>query len=114
MSVRRFHLFFCCLALVLHVSFSVHATAQKKVQTATQLEQQRAYPKAEEAWREITTDDPQNAMAWAHLGLVRAMEGKYAEAVPAYRKALQLDPRQTGVQLNLGLALFKQQHFQEA
>jgi tetratricopeptide (TPR) repeat protein len=115
MSVRRFHLFFLCwLALVLQVSLSLPAAAQTKVQAAVQLEQQGSYLKAEEAWREVTTDDPQNATAWAHLGLVQAMQGKYAEAAPAYRKALQLDPRQTGVQLNLGLSLFKQQHFQEA
>jgi tetratricopeptide (TPR) repeat protein len=42
------------------------------------------------------------------------LQGKYAEAVPAYRRALKISPKFTGLQIDLGLALFKQAKFREA
>ena len=85
-----------------------------KFQQAAQYEKQGAYPQAEELWHQITLASPQSAKAWAHLGLMRALQGNYADAVPAYRKALQLDPKIPEVQLDLGLALFKQERLKEA
>ncbi|MGB8322837.1 MAG: tetratricopeptide repeat protein [Candidatus Acidiferrum sp.] len=55
-----------------------------------------------------------DAGAFASLGVVLSSEQKYPEAVTAYRKALTLDPHLPGVQLNWGLAEFKQGHFEAA
>ena len=62
----------------------------------------------------VTARNPNDAVAFASLGLDLAREQKYDEAAPAYRKALKLDPRLPGLQLNLGLAEFKQGHFSAA
>jgi tetratricopeptide (TPR) repeat protein len=84
------------------------------MQQALQSEQQGNYAQAADILQSITQAASQDAQAWAHLGLDRALEGQYAEAVPAYRKALALDPKLPGLQLDLGLALFKQAHLREA
>src|SRR5437762_5666941 len=46
--------------------------------------------------------------AFASLGVILSKEQKYPEAASAYKKALALNPKLPGVQLNLGLAEFKQ------
>ena len=71
------------------------------------LEQQGNNAEAEAAWRAILKQQPSNAEAYAHLGFLEARQEHYAEAVPLYRKASALDPAMPGLQLNLGLSLFK-------
>src|SRR5256885_14865277 len=48
------------------------------------------------------------------MGRIFNKEKKYPEAASAYKKALALDPKLPGVQLNLGLAEFKQGRFEAA
>jgi len=74
---------------------------------AISLEQQGQLPEAEAAWRALLSTHPGNAEAYANLGLLEARQEHYAEAVPLYRKAMALDPAIPGLQLNLGLSLFK-------
>jgi tetratricopeptide (TPR) repeat protein len=81
---------------------------------AIALEQQGQLKEAEEIWNCVTRENSTNARAWARLGLVRALQGKYSDAVPAYRRALALDSKLPGVQLDLGLALVKQEQFKAA
>lgn len=69
---------------------------------------------AESAWRAFLMTHPRNAEAYAHLGLLEAREEHYAQAVPLYRKALALDPKMPGLNLNLGLSLFKSGALKEA
>jgi tetratricopeptide (TPR) repeat protein len=98
-------------------SVRVHAQSNPSVNTvheASQLEQAGAYAQAESKWREITIASPKYADAWAHLGLMLALQQNYSEAVPAYRKALQLGSHLPGLHLDLGLALFKQEKLQDA
>jgi tetratricopeptide (TPR) repeat protein len=71
------------------------------------LEQQGNNAEAEAAWRAVLKQQPSNAEAYAHLGFLEARQKRYAEAVPLYRKASALDPAIPGLQLNLGLSLFK-------
>ena len=59
-------------------------------------------------------DNPQDAGAFASLGVVLARQTQYKEAAAAYRRAIALNPRLPGIQLNLGLAEYKQGHFQAA
>jgi tetratricopeptide (TPR) repeat protein len=84
----------------------VPATDSQK-QAALALEQQNELPQAEAAWRAYSKAHPENPEPWAHLGLLEARQGHYAEAIPLYRKALQMNPNVPGLRLNLGLALFK-------
>jgi predicted Zn-dependent protease len=62
----------------------------------------------------LSSTNPQDAAAQASLGVVLPRPGKYAEALSACQKARTLNPKLPGVQLNLGLAEFKQGHFQAA
>ncbi len=82
-------------------------SADRQRETAISLEQQGQLPEAEAAWRALLSVHPRNAEAYANLGLLEARQERYAEAVPLYRKAIALDPAIPGLQLNLGLSLFK-------
>ena len=83
-------------------------------QNALALEQQGSNVEAEAAWRAITKADPQNAEAFAHLGLVESRQEHYGEAITSYRHALELNPALPGLQMNLGLALFKAKNFKDS
>ena len=82
--------------------------------TAYALEQQGKNVEAEAAWRAVIKQQPTNAEAYAHLGFLEALQERYAEAVPLYRKASALDPAMPGLQMNLGLSLFKSGALKEA
>lgn len=76
-------------------------------QLAISYEQQGEAAKAQSAWEDVLKLQPQDAEAYAHLGLLEAQQEHYEEAVARYRKALALSPEMPGLRLNLGLALFK-------
>jgi tetratricopeptide (TPR) repeat protein len=76
-------------------------------QTAIALEQQGRNAEAENAWRAVMQAQPSSAEAYAHLGFLEARQERYRQAIPLYRKALAVDPRMPGLEMNLGLALFK-------
>src|SRR5260370_32689155 len=104
---------------IAYVAFALFLTvpANSWAQTPSQaqaLEQQGKLPEAEKAWRQITQANPQDAAAFASLGLVLSKQGKYEQAVPAYRNAIALNPKLPGIHLNWGLAQFKQDHFDAA
>jgi tetratricopeptide (TPR) repeat protein len=80
-------------------------------QKALALEQQGQNAEAEQAWQSIAQRDPSNAEALAHLGLLEARQEHYDAAIANYRKALALNPDLLGLQMNLGLALFKAKDF---
>src|SRR5437868_7002527 len=69
---------------------------------------------AEREWRLWLRDHPKDAEAFASLGVLLSKEGKYKDAASAYRKALAVNAKLRGTQLNLGLAEFKQGEFQAA
>ncbi len=89
------------------------------VAQALTLERAGRVPEAIAAWKKVVAEYPNNGQAWAQLGLLEAHEGQYHEAIDAYRKA-QTELAQVsgkaipGLELNLGLALFKSDRFQEA
>src|SRR5690348_9149077 len=68
---------------------------------AMALEQRGKLPEAVEAWRAVTEQNPHDAGAFASLGVVLARETRYKEAATAYRKAIALNRRLPGIQLNL-------------
>ena len=81
---------------------------------AIALEQQSRIPEAEQAWRSIAAADSSNAEAFAHLGLIASRQEHFADAIASYNKAFALAPNMPGLQMNLGLALFKAAQFPDA
>src|SRR6202041_1379714 len=81
---------------------------------AIALEQRGELDEATRAWIAVTRHNPGDAAAFASLGVVLSKQQKYPEAGAAYKKALALDPKLPGVNLNLGLCEFKQGHFSAA
>jgi tetratricopeptide (TPR) repeat protein len=81
---------------------------------AIALEQRGENAEAEQAWRTIAETDPRNAEALAHLGLLEARQERLENAIEFYRRAIALNPELPGLQMNLGLALFKGAQFPDA
>ena len=88
--------------------------ADQQHQAALALEQHGENVEAEAAWRAYLKVHPSSSEAYAHLGLLEARQERYKDAVPLYRRALELDSRVPGLRLNLGLALFKAGEMKEA
>jgi tetratricopeptide (TPR) repeat protein len=100
------------ILLVLLVAVPANGVGQQpsideQRQTAIALEQQGRNAEAENAWRAVMQAQPSSAEAYAHLGFLEARQERYRQAIPLYRKALAVDPRMPGLEMNLGLALFK-------
>ena len=109
---RRIRLQLCFLSATLVAALP--AMAQNTRQDAFALESQGQNVEAEQIWQQIAKNDPHNAEALAHMGLLEARQEHYDQAVIYYRQALAIDPSLPGLELNLGLALFKANRFQES
>src|SRR5271165_3517402 len=70
---------------------------------AISLEGQGKLAEAADAWRVVIARNPDDAPAFASLGVVLSKQQRYAEAAVAYKKALALNPKLPGIELNLGL-----------
>jgi tetratricopeptide (TPR) repeat protein len=81
--------------------------ADDALKDAESLLQKQQYPQAEEKLQIIVTQQADNPQAWFDLGFAQSHQGKTAEAIVAYKKATQLDPKWFEAQQNLGLALAK-------
>jgi tetratricopeptide (TPR) repeat protein len=106
-----------CLALVSGMfpcwGQSTASTADHR-QNAIQLQESGRFSEAADEWRLYLKTHPQSVEANADLGIIEARQEHYKEAIPYYRKALLLDPRMSGIRLNLGLAYFKTAAMKEA
>ena len=72
------------------------------------LERQKKYDQAEEQFRKVLANDPQNAMTLNYLGYMLADRGiKLDEAVTLIKKAVELDPSNGAYLDSLGWAYFK-------
>ncbi len=87
---------------------------QASRQKAVSLEQQGKIVEAEAAWRAVLKAQPSDAEAFAHMGFLESHQEHYKQAVPLYRKALELNPAMPGLRMNFGLALFKGGDLKEA
>lgn len=85
--------------------------AQNDRSRALALEQSGQNAESEQVWNTISKREPENAEALAHLGLLEARQEHYDTAIAHYRQALALSPEYPGLQMNLGLALFKAAQF---
>jgi tetratricopeptide (TPR) repeat protein len=109
----RFGLFLTLMA----GSFLCWGHAQAAVdhrQAAISLQEAGRLAEAANEWRIYLKSHPQSAEGYANLGLLESRQEHYKEAIPLYRKAMALDPKMVGIQLDLGLAYFKSGALKEA
>jgi cytochrome c-type biogenesis protein CcmH/NrfG len=59
-------------------------------------------------WSVAVTRD--NSLALAQLGNFRTAQGRYPEALEAYREALRIEPQMEEPQLNVGVLLYMTGH----
>lgn len=83
-------------------------------EAAIALQQQGQTAEAEAAWQAILKAHPGDAEACANLGVLASQQQRYPDAVRYYRRALAMKPTMPGLQMNLGLALFKAGDMKEA
>jgi tetratricopeptide (TPR) repeat protein len=96
------------LALACPHAFSQTASSYAQQHAAAiAFEQQGQFAQAEAAWQAILKGNPTDAEACANLGVIESQQQHYPEAVRYYRRASALNPSIPGLQMNLGLALFK-------
>ncbi len=82
-------------------------------QVAFSLEREGKLAEAEAAWSALAKKYPTNPEPLAHMGLIESKQEHYAEAIKYYKRAMALNPRMPGLQLNLGLAQFKAGDYRE-
>jgi tetratricopeptide (TPR) repeat protein len=93
-----------------HKSPPAAATADDQtdaLKDAESLLQKQQYSQAEEKLRALIGTQSENPQAWFDLGFAQSHQGKITEAIAAYKKATQLDPKWFEAQQNFGLALAK-------
>ncbi|MGB6869409.1 MAG: tetratricopeptide repeat protein [Acidobacteriaceae bacterium] len=105
------------LALALactHASGQTRDSYAQQRSAAIALQQQGRLAEAEAAWQGIFKSHPADAEACANLGFLESQQQHYPQAVRYYSKAAVLNPALPGLQMNLGLALFKAGRMKEA
>jgi tetratricopeptide (TPR) repeat protein len=79
--------------------------ADDALKEAESLLQKQQYSQAEEKLQALVISQAENPQAWFDLGFAQSHQSKTAEAITAYKKATQLDPKWFEAQQNLGIAL---------
>jgi tetratricopeptide (TPR) repeat protein len=69
---------------------------------------------AGEGFAEVVKQAPSFAEGYLNLGLVREEQGKHAEAIGDFQKALQLKPKLRGANLFLGIAQYRSNQLEPA
>jgi tetratricopeptide (TPR) repeat protein len=100
--------------LLIGQGISASTETDKVFQRGVQLQQSGDLAGARDAYQTVLVHTPRRVEALANLGQVFDQLGEFGQAVLYYRKALQVAPNQTSIRLNLGLLLFKKQHYEEA
>lgn len=77
------------------------------------LEEQR-YPAAVESFTQAVAADPKDYGAHFHLALAYSLLNRDAEAIPEYKKVLELKPGLYQAELNLGIILLRQKKAADA
>jgi tetratricopeptide (TPR) repeat protein len=86
---------------------SAEDRAPDDLKDAESLLQRQQYQDAEEKLQALVHKRSENPQAWFDLAFAQSHLGKSADAIAAYRKAAELDPKWFEAQQNLGLALAK-------
>lgn len=59
----------------------------------------------ESLWRDVTEKSPNNGRGWMNYGLALMEQGRFQEALKAYKEALALTPNYSYLQINMGILL---------
>jgi tetratricopeptide (TPR) repeat protein len=74
----------------------------------------KSYSEAIDLYHRALAEDSTRIDAWYGLAAASASQFEYADAVAAYRRALELSPDDAGLRINLGEVLFCLGHVSEA
>src|SRR5215472_12459299 len=75
---------------------------------------EKRYDAAVENFTKAAADDPHDYTAYFNLALAYSLQGKDAEAVPAYKKTIEVKPDLYQANLNLGITLLRMKQSAEA
>jgi tetratricopeptide (TPR) repeat protein len=106
--------------LLLPVVVALGQTAQvspaitERFQQAAEAMREGNLDRAGDGFASIVKDAPQFAEAYLNLGLVREEQGRHADAITSFKKALELKPRLRGANLFLGVAQFRSNQMDSA
>ena len=108
------------LLLLVPVVVALGQTAQispaitERFQQAAEAMRAGNLDRAGDGFASIVKDAPQFAEAYLNLGLVREEQGRHADAITSFKKALELKPRLRGANLFLGVAQFRSNQMDSA
>jgi tetratricopeptide (TPR) repeat protein len=100
-------LFFLVPAVVSRSQTPQSSAITERFQQATEAMRSGNLDQAGDGFASIVKDAPQFAEAYLNLGLVREEQGRHADAIAGFQKALELKPRLRGANLFLGIAEFR-------
>lgn len=100
---------FVTLALLASAWFQADAL----LDSAHRAEQAGKFSDAERFYEQAVAAQP-NAETWQRLGLVRHLQNKFSEAIPAFREAVRGNPKLWGAYLFLGIDYYRTNQFQLA
>lgn len=93
---------------------STAAAVQRHLAAARQAEQSGDYKTASAEYEELTRLVPNEAGVHQSLALAYHLENHFAQAIPEFNRALDLNPNLWGALLFLGVDLYKTNHFNKA
>ena len=102
MTIRLFIPLLACATL-----FAQAGTDEAVLKQAIDLHQSGDIPGAIKSYEKYLAAHPDSLIAHSNLGAAFSRLGRYTDAIVQYRQALKLQPGNTGVELNLGLAYYK-------
>src|SRR5438874_980637 len=91
----------CVLVNLLYCQTS---SPEAALQHAVQLQQSGDLAGAVQGYRDFLAAHPREVAVQSNLGVLLSRLGRFAEAIAEYKKALDLEPGNSGITLNLGLA----------
>src|ERR1700685_2175751 len=96
-----------CIALVLLVAFQTGFQINQAEQGLKALDEKR-YQAAVDSFTQALAADPKDYSLHFNLALAYSLMGKNAEAIPEYKKTLELKPGLFEAQLNVGISLLRE------
>src|SRR5580704_18129803 len=97
------------IALVIVLAFQTNFSEQ-----GLKALDEKRYPEAVASLTQAIASDPKDYSLHFNLALAYSLMGKNAEAIPEYRKTLELKPDLYQAELNLGISLLREKRPAEA
>src|SRR6185437_6333584 len=86
----------------------------QSIQQAQELQSHGDWKAAEDAWRALIQQSPQDYRLWTSLGITLSHQNRYNDAIEAYRKALAIQPKDPQTESQLGITYFKARKLPQA